>query len=323
MDAEQTHVAPDDLRGLPKAELHVHLEGTVRPATLEELAAREGISIPPFSDLTTFIDTFSAAYQTMVQPGDYRRMMREYCEDAVRSGVRYAEVQLRTAPRAYDCLAEAVDEARRHTDITVRFVASIPRHLPLDAGWAMLDGARGCDEVVAVSLGGIEAGYPPEPFADVFAEARRRGLRSIPHAGEDTGPESIRGALDALRADRIQHGIRAVEDPALVRELADHGIPLDICPTSNVRLGVIGSYKAHPVRALWDAGVRVSVNTDDPGFFGCTPTGEYAIAGQLLDLDRGGYARLARNSVAGSFAPDALKAQVHAEIDDWEWRPAR
>ncbi|HEX5480652.1 MAG TPA: adenosine deaminase [Dehalococcoidia bacterium] len=317
------HAVPHDLRDLPKAELHVHLEGSVRPATLEEFASREGISVPPFSDLTTFIDTFSAAYQAMVRPGDYRRMMREYCEDAVRSGVRYAEVQLRTAPRGYDCLAEAVEESQRHADITVRFVASIPRHLPLDAGWAMLDGARGCDEVVAVSLGGVEAGYPPEPFAELFAEARLRGLRSIPHAGEDAGPESIRGALDALGADRIQHGIRAVEDAALVRELAGRRIPLDVCLTSNVRLAVVGSYERHPLRTLWDAGVTVSVNTDDPGFFGCDIAGEYAIAGRLLGLDRAGYARLARNSLDASFAPDGLTSEMHAEIDDWEQRAGR
>jgi adenosine deaminase len=317
------HAVPHDLRDLPKAELHVHLEGTVRPATLEEFAAREGISIPPFSDLPTFIDTFSAGYQAMVRPGDYRRMMREYCEDAVRSRVRYAEVQLRTAPRAYDCLAEALEEAGRHADITVRFVASIPRHLPLDAGWVMLDGASGCEDVVAVSLGGIEAGYPPEPFAELFAEARRRGLRSIPHAGEDAGPESIRGALDALGADRIGHGIRAVEDRALVLALAERGIPLDVCPTSNVRLGIVGSYEAHPLRALWDAGVRLSDNTDHPGYVGWTLTGEYSVAGRLLDLDRAGYARLARDSAEASFAPLPLKAGLRAEIDDWERSGAR
>ena len=313
-----SHAVPRDLRDLPKAELHVHLEGAIRPATLEEFAAREGIHIPAFSDLRTFIDAFSAAYQTMVRPGDYRRMMREYCEDAVRSSVRYAEVQLRTAPRAYDCLAEAADEAQHHDDLTVRFVASIPRHLPIDVGWAMLDAARGCDDVIAVSLGGIEAGYPPAPFTAVFAEARRRGLRSIPHAGEDAGPESVRGAIDALNADRIEHGVRVVEDPSLMRELAERGIPLDVCPTSNVRLAVVDSYEAHPLEALWDAGIHVTINTDDPGFFSCDLVGEYAIAGRLLGLDRAGYARLARNSVDASFAPDALKARLRAEIDDWQ-----
>ena len=171
--------------------------------------------------------------------------------------------------------------------------------------------------MVAVGLGGAEKGFPPEPFAALFAEARRRGLRSAPHAGEDAGPASVRGALDALGAERIQHGVRSVEDPALVAELAARGIPLAVCPTSNLRLGVVPSLEVHPLRRLWEAGVRVSVNTDDPGFFGCDLVGEYAIAGRLLGLDREGYARLARNAVESSFAPEGVKAELRGGIADW------
>src|SRR5437870_1747861 len=189
--------------------------------------------------------------------------------------------------------------------------------LPLELAWMMLEAAKGVPEVVAVGLGGAESGFPPEPFAELFAEARRRGLRSAPHAGEDAGPASVRGALDALGAERIQHGVRAVEDPALLAELAARGIPLAVCPTSNLRLGVVASLDAHPLRQLWEAGVRVSVNTDDPGFFGCDLVGEYAIAGRLLGLDRAGYARLARNSVESSFAPEAVKADLRAAIAEW------
>ena len=313
-----THVVPHDLRDLPKAELHVHLEGSVRPATLEEFAARTGIAVPAFSSLASFIGTFSAAYETMTQPGDYRRMMREYCEDAVRSGVRYAEVQLRTVPRGYDCLDEAAEEAERQTDIEVRLVATAPRHLPVEVGWAMLEAARDCPRVVAMSLGGIEAGYPPEPFADLFAEARRRGLRSVPHAGEDAGAASIRRAIDALGADRIQHGISAIEDPALLRELVERGIPLDVCPTSNVRLGVAPSLRAHPIDALRRAGVRVSLNTDDPVLFASTVDGEYVRCVEEFGWGADDVAGVARTSIESCFADPGLCQDLLRDLAAYE-----
>ena len=142
----------------------------------------------------------------------------------------------------------------------------------------------------------------------------------MPHAGEDAGPESIREAINALKAERIMHGVRAVEDPGLLVELAARGIPLAVCPTSNVRLGVTPSLEEHPLRELWDAAIAVSVNTDDPGYFGCDLVGEYAIAGRLLDLDRRGYAQLALNSVETSFAPEELKEEMRRDIADWVQR---
>ena len=309
---------PTDLAALPKAEVHIHLEGAIRPATLDEFCRRAGLRVPrTFSDLNGFIRAISGAWTTMMHAGDYARLVREYCEDAVRSGIRYAELELVPGGRPYDCLGEAVEAAARQRDIVVRFVAGLNRDLPLELAWMMLEAAKGVPEVVAVGLGGAESGFPPEPFSKLFAEARRRGLRSAPHAGEDAGPASVRGALDALGAERIQHGVRAVEDPALLAELAARGIPLAVCPTSNLRLGVVASLDAHPLRQLWEAGVRVSVNTDDPGFFGCDLVGEYAIAGRLLGLDRAGYARLARNSVESSFAPEAVKADLRAAIAEW------
>ena len=295
---------PADLPALPKAEVHVHLEGAVRPATLEEFCARAGVSV-------------SKVWWAMTSPGDYRRLVREYCEDAVRQGVRYAELELGTIARPYDCLAEAVEEASKQRDVVVQFVASIPRNFPIEVAWAILESAKGVAQVVGLGLAGREDNYPPELFEVVFTEARRRGLHATPHAGEDAGPASVRGALDALGAERIQHGVRAVEDPALVAELAERRIPLAVCPTSNLRLGVVSSLDDHPLRELWDAGVVVSVNTDDPGFFDCDLVGEYAIAGRLLGLDRAGYGRLALNSVESSFAPDGLKAELRAAIEDW------
>lgn len=309
---------PPDLVTLPKAEVHVHLEGTVRPATLEDFSTRTGISVPrSFSNLNSFVDAFSSAWQTMSSPGDYARLTHEYCEDASRSGVRYVELELAVIGRSYDCLAEAIEAASKQRDVVVRFIPSIPRDFPIEVAWASLEMAKGVAEVVALGLGGSEDGNPPERFEEVFAEARCRGLPAAPHAGEDAGPESVRGALDALKAERIQHGVRAAADASLVSNLAERRIPLAVCPTSNLRLGVVSSLDAHPLGLLWDAGVLVSVNTDDPGFFDCDLVGEYAIAGRLLGLDRSGYGRLALNGVESAFAPDTFKAELRSSINDW------
>lgn len=315
--------APSDLAALPKAEVHVHLEGTVSPATLEEFSAREGVSTPrEFTDLNSFVETYMAATRVMIRPGDYTRMVREYAEDAARAGVRYAELEISPAlgPRTLESFFEAAEAASLERDVILRLVLGLGRVMPAEVKQQALDATRDVPGLVAIGLGGPEEGFPAEPFADVFAEAKRRGLHSAPHAGENAGPESVWDTIDALDPDRIQHGVRSVEDPALVRELAERQIPLAVCPTSNLLLGVVSSLEDHPIRALWDAGVSVSVNTDDPGFFNCDLVGEYEIAGRLLDLDRAGYARLAKNSVDGSFAAEELREEILTAIDDWETR---
>ena len=315
---------PPDLADLPKAEVHVHLEGSVRPATLEEFSAREGVSIPKgFTDLNSFVERYVSATQVMIRPGDYRRIVSEYAEDVKRAGVRYAELEISPAlgPRTLDSFYEAAEAASDEQDVVIRFVLGLGRLMPHGILDQALDATRNVPGLVAIGLGGPEEGFSNEPFAEVFAEARRRGLRSAPHAGENAGPASVRDVLDSLKPDRIQHGVRSVEDPALVRELAERQIHLAVCPTSNLRLGVVDSLDEHPLQELWAAGVQVSVNTDDSGFFDCDLVGEYEIAGRLLDLDRSGYAQLARNSVDGSFAPDELKQQIRAEIATWEQMP--
>ncbi len=277
-----------------------------------------------FSDLNSFVETYMLATRGMVRPGDYARIVREYAEDAVRAGVCYAELEISPAlgPRVFDSIYEAAEAASQQRDVVLRLVLGLGRVEPAELKLQALDATRDVPGMIALGLGGPEQGFPAEPFAEVFAEAKRRGLRSAPHAGENAGPESIREALDALQADRIQHGVRAVEDVALVAELAERRIPLAVCPTSNLRLGVVASLDEHPLRWLWDAGVVVSVNTDDSGFFDCDLLGEYAIAGRLLDLDRAGYAQLARNSVDGSFAAEEMKSDLRAAIAEWEDRPA-
>ena len=313
-----TATTPSDLSDLPKAELHVHLEGAVRPATMEDFLSRSALPVSrTFSDLNSFVDLYGRVWATMTRPGDYARLVREYCEDAVRSGIHYAEVHITTAARPFPCLLEAVEAASQQRDIVLRFIVDIPRTFPIEVGFALLEGSKGVPDVIGIGLGGSEQGYPPEPFAPLFAEARHRGLRSMPHAGEDAGPESIRGAINALKAERIMHGVHAVDDPHLLADLSERGIPLAVCPTSNVLLGVVPSLEAHPLRRLWEAGIVLSVNTDDPGYFDCDLTGEYAIAGRLLDLDREGYGRLARNSVESSFAPETLKEDLRSEIGHW------
>lgn len=314
-------MVPRDLASLPKAELHVHLEGTVRLATREEFAARTGATIPrEFTDLNSFIEAYLASWQTMTQPGDYARLVREYCEDAARSGIRYAELQMAMIGRPYDQLAEAAAEAQRQRDVVVKFIIDVPRALPVEVGWAMLEAATGHDDVVAIGLGGPETGFPAGLFTELFTEAKRRGYKSAPHSGEDAGPHAVQHTIDTLAPERILHGVRSVEDPAVVQSLVEKNIALSLCPTSNVLLGVCETIEQHQLRDLWDAGVTFSVNTDDPGFFDCDLTGEYAIAGRLLGLDRAGYAKLARDSVDTSFAPESLKGELRREIADWENR---
>jgi adenosine deaminase len=314
---------PADLASLPKAEVHVHLEGAVRPATLEEFAAREGTTLSrAFDDLNSFVEQYQLATQVMTEPGDYARMVAEYCEDAVRNGIRYAELEVSPAVTrgVQHRIAEAAEAAAKQRDVTVRLILGLGRLMDPAIAMPALDVIKDISGFVGLGLGGPEEGFNNDPFVEVFHEARRRGLRVAPHAGENDGPHSVRSALDALGAERIQHGVRIIEDPALLAEVARRRIPLAVCPTSNVRLGVCRAIEEHPLRQLWEAGVIVSVNTDDPGFFGCDLTGEYAIAGRLLGLDREGYARLARNSVESSFAPDELKVTLRREIDDWAKR---
>jgi aminodeoxyfutalosine deaminase len=256
----------------------------------------------------------------MTEPGDYARLVREYCEDAARSGVRYAELQMAMIGRPYDQLAEAVEEAQRQRDVVVKFIIDVPRALPVEVGWAMLEKAKGIDDVVAIGLGGPEDGFPAGLFTELFAEAKRRGYKSAPHSGEDAGADAVQHTIDTLAPERILHGVRSVEDRSVVQALVDNNVALSLCPTSNLLLGVCKTIEEHPLRELWEAGVTFSVNTDDPGFFDCDLTGEYAIAGRLLGLDREGYAKLAQDSVETSFAPETLKNELRREIADWARR---
>lgn len=323
-----------DLLTLPKVDLHVHLEGSMRPSTVVELARRHGVELPEglregryvFRDFRHFIDQWVAGLECLRDPDDFRRISREFCEDQAAQGVRYAEVSF-SLPEHGSRLADwdgpvlAVLEGLAEgasVGITCRMYVDLVRGLPLELSRLALASAirHREDGVFAVGLGGDER-HPPERYRDLFRQARDAGLRSLPHAGETAGPESIRGALDALAADRLGHGIRALEDPTLLEELRERQIPLDVCITSNVSTRVVASLEAHPLPDLLAAGLHVTVNDDDPSMFSSRLGDEYARLRRVFGLTDEEIAELARAGVRASFADGSMKASLERDIDDW------
>jgi adenosine deaminase len=324
-----------DLRALPKTDLHVHFQGSVRPSTLRDLAAKHDCELPPgldgdryvWKDFFDFLTQYGIVTRAVRDPEDYHRVAYEICEDHAQQGVAYAEVTLTVLGHAIATgdwtspVVAALDgfEAGRETfGTSCRLVLDHPRGFPIEYAEHMLDVAlryrdRG---VVAIGLGGPEA-QPGEPVAEVFRRARAEGLHSVPHAGEATGPESIREALDLLLAERIGHGIRAVEDAALLDELRERRIALEVCPTSNVVLSNVASFDEHPLPRLLEAGVLVTLNSDDPAMFASPLLGEYEVGRRVFGLDDDTLAALARNGVDASFADEATKMDMTTGIDSW------
>jgi adenosine deaminase len=325
-----------DLGALPKAHLHLHLEGAMRPATLAELAAGYGMAMPSvrgYGTFAAFAGMYIAACEVIRSPDDLRRVVREVVEDAAVDGAGWVEPAL-YAPRhshrlgsveavieiALDALAGAGAELGVGTGL---LLAADRTEGPADAEKQALLAARYRDRgVVGLGLANDESRFPPQPFAAAFGIAKRAGLRSVPHAGELAGPASVIGALDALNADRIQHGVRSIEDPELVSRLADSRVCLDVCPTSNLALSVVPSVDAHPLPALLAAGVRCSVNADDPLLFGPGLLEEYRLCRQELGLDDPSMAHIARCSIEASAAPGDLKRRLLGDVDAWLAGPA-
>jgi adenosine deaminase len=320
-----------DLRALPKGHLHLHLEGSMRPATLAELADTAGIPVPEirgYGSFTAFADTYLAACAVLNTPEQLARLVYEVVEDSVLDGAVWVEPSF-YAPHHRDRFGE--DEAI--VDIVLDALHAAGAQLGVGVGLmlaadrtadpsiaveqARLAAARADRGVVSFGLANDEAIGPPEPFAGAFALAKDAGLLSAPHAGELAGPESVRGALDTLRPDRLQHGVRAVEDPELVKRLADSDIVLDVCPTSNLLLSVYPSFAEHPLPQLLDAGIGCSLNGDDPLLFGPVLLDEYEVARTEMGLDDAALASIARASITGSGAPTELKASALRSIDDW------
>lgn len=324
----------------PKIELHVHLEGTVRPRTLLEIARRNDYALPAdteeglarvyrFRDFADFIRVWVLTTNALQREEDFRQVVVDYAAEAAAHGAVYLEAIFSPAERVrrgvgWDAIftgyCDGAAAARELHGVEVRLTPDITRGFTLEEAEATVrHAARYRDRgVVGVGLGGLEAEFPPEPYAPVFALAAAEGLASVPHAGEVAGAASVRGALEALGAHRIRHGIRAGEDPGLVRELAARRTVLDVCPISNLRTGAVASLAEHPLPRLVAAGVRCSVSTDDPAMFDTTLSVDYAAATSLGLEPRGFY----EAGVAGALCDDATRRRLAALGDAFDWATA-
>jgi aminodeoxyfutalosine deaminase len=331
------------VQAAPKAELHVHLEGAIQPETLLTLAQRNGVELPSntidgvrnwiaYRDFDHFIELFRTACRCLRTADDFELATYELGADLARQGVRYAEVtfsasvhhHLNSVPQAayFDGLARGRARALAEFGVELTWIFNIVRQwkdgsqvVPL-ADHTTEIAIEGKDiGVVALGLAGAEAGAPPEPFAPWFARARAAGLHSAPHAGEHAGPESVWGAIRALGADRIGHGVRAAEDPALVAYLAEHHIPLDVCPLSNVRLGVAPSLEAHPLPQLLAAGVTMTLNSDDPSLFNTSLLDDYATLVEPFNLSVAQIDDFILNGFRSAFLPAERKAVLVADVE--------
>jgi adenosine deaminase len=319
------------LRELPKAHLHLHLEAAMRPETLAELADRHGIRVPDLGAFETFADfikVYEAATDCLRTPDDLRRLLRELAEDAADDGAVWVEYHVYpplwlgrfgSDEEALDLCLEAAREAEAATGVGLGAVVAGDRTEPVDTAVraAELAASRAGEGVVAFGLANGETARPPDPFAPAFAVAREAGLLSVPHAGEQGGPDFVRAALDLLGADRLGHGVRSVEDPDLVRRLAAEGVVCDVCPTSNLLLGLYPSIEEHPIATLLEAGVRVTINADDPLLFGPGLFDEYHAVQRAFGWDDATMAGIARTSIEASGAPAALRSTALAGIDAW------
>jgi adenosine deaminase len=326
------------IAGLPKAELHVHHVGSASPRAVAELAARyEGSTPVPadpdllaeyftFTDFAHFITVYLTVVDLIRDAADVSMLTYDVARSLAGQQVRYAELTLtpytsivRGIPAEEFC--DAVEDARRRAraelGVTLAWCFDIPGEDGAPAADLTLDVATRIrpDGLVSFGLGGPEEGVPRDQFASHFQQARAIGLHSVPHAGESTGPESIWAALTQLGAERIGHGIAAAQDPRLLQHLRDHGITLEVCPTSNLRTRSVPSLAEHPLPTLVAAGVPVTINSDDPPMFSTTLNREYAIAADLLGLGPDGVADLARAAVRASFLAEAGRQELLAEID--------
>src|SRR5882757_5406536 len=315
----------------PLAELHLHLEGTLEPAAIFELARRNGIALPytgiddlagryRFSDLQSFLDLYFANMSTLVTQADFEEMTWRYLLRAHTAGVRHAEVFV--DPQAHSArgiaagtvlhgVRAAMARAATELDITGGIIVCALRDRPAADAMDMLEASLATGvPLLGFGLSSAEAGHPPADFQQVFTAAGQAGLRRVCHAGEEGPPDYIRQALDLLGAERIDHGVRCLEDPALVARLAAERIPLTVCPLSNVRLRVVDRLADHPLRRMLEAGLAVCVNSDDPAYFGGYLDDNLRACVAALDLGPDELDLLAANSIGASFAPEPRKRDL-------------
>ena len=321
------------LAALPKAHLHLHLDGAIRAQTLREFSARAG-TLPPvlpvgkrYASFGVFMETIAACHDALSSPDDLRRIIGEVVDDAAADGAIWVEVSVwpglfggRLGPDQEALLLVLEAGAAAAADFGVGFglMVAANRHAGPEAAIAVARLAvdLASEGVVSFGLDGDEASYPPAPFAKAFDIAKHGGLLSTPHAGELLGPGSVAVALELLHADRILHGVRAVEDTRLIAQLQESGVCLDVCPTSNFKLGVYEP-DTHPLPQLLESGVRCSINADDPLLFGTSLLHEYELCREEFSLTDRQLARIAATSIEASGAPDHLKAATTTGIARW------
>lgn len=319
------------MKMLPKVELHLHLEGAAPPAFIRGLAKEKHIDIAGifddagnyrFTDFDEFLKVYEAATSTLMRPEDYHRLTLAVLEESAASGVIYSEVFLSpdfcgnrdiVAWREYsEAVREAAVQGERDLGITLRGIVTCVRHFGPDKArrTARCAAETAGDWIVGFGIGGDEKVGLPRHFAYAFDIAREAGLRITAHAGEWGGPESVRAALADLGPERIGHGVRAIEDLALVDELAERGVVLEVCPGSNIALGLYPDWRAHPIAELDRRGVKVTISTDDPPFFHTTMAREYDRLADALEWDKAQFARIAQQSLAAAFCDADTQARI-------------
>lgn len=327
------------IKGLPKAELHIHIEGTLEPVMMFELAARNGYELPfadvasveaayRFTSLQSFLDIYYQGAAVLQTPQDFHDLMAAYLKRAVEDGVRRAEIffdpQTHTERGIpFEVFMEgfrsAISDAEKSGDISADLILCFLRHLSGDDALETIRAAEPhLEKVIAVGLDSSEVGNPPEWFEKAYEHARALGLRAVAHAGEEGPPEYVFGALDTLGVERIDHGVRSLEDEDLVERLRRDQVPLTVCPLSNVALRVVDRVADHPLPEMMEKGLLVSVNSDDPAYFGGYVGENYWVLADDLGFGEQRLAMLAANSIESSFLPAEDKARLLAEVEKVE-----
>lgn len=330
------------IQRLPKAELHLHIEGTLEPEQMLAMARRNRVSLPfasadeakaayRFSDLQDFLHIYYRTMSVLLTEPDFCELTCSYLDRASAQNVRHVEISFdpqahiaRGVAMASVCrgIRRGLEYGRQRHGITSRLIMCFLRHLDEDDAIATLDEAQPFrDWIYAVGLDSAELGNPPRKFARVFEKARMAGFARVAHAGEEGPPEYVREALDLLRVQRVDHGNRALEDPELTVELAQRNIPLTICPLSNLKLQVASDLAEHPLPKMLDAGLKVTLNSDDPAFFGGYINENYQAVQDSLGIDDETLGRIARNSFDASFIDQWRRAELLAELDAYMSQP--
>jgi adenosine deaminase len=320
------------LEGMPKAELHIHIEGSLEPELIFALAARNGVTLPyasvealraayAFTDLQSFLDIYYAGASVLLHEQDFYDMTAAYLARAERDNVRHAEIffdpQTHTARGVpIKVVIDGIHRACQDSPVSATLILSFLRHLSEEDAFATLEAALPYrDKYIGIGLDSSERGNPPEKFARVYARCKELGFHLVAHAGEEGPPAYIETALDLLHVERIDHGVRCLEDPQLVQRLAREQVALTVCPLSNIKLCVFPEMAQHNLMELLDAGIKVTINSDDPAYFGGYMNDNFIATFEALPLGLSHAHRLSRNAFEAAFLPAQQKQQLLAEVD--------